>query len=48
MGIGGSLSGQITSAPAYSDYIVLQLDVTESTPAGAVNQKTITFQWDEQ
>ena len=47
LGIGGSLSGQITSAPAYSDWLVLQLDVTESTPAGALNQKTITFQWDE-
>lgn len=48
MGIGGSLSGQITSAPSYSDYIVLQLDVSQNTPAGAVNQKTITYQWDEQ
>jgi len=48
VGIGGSLSGQITSIPAYSDFIVFQLDVTENTPAGDVNQKTITFQWDEQ
>lgn len=48
LGIAGSLTGQITSAPAYSDWAVLQLDVTASTPAGAVNQKTITFQWDEQ
>lgn len=47
LGIGGSLSGQITSAPNYSDWAVLQLDVTASTPAGAVNQKTLTFQWDE-
>lgn len=46
-GIAGSLSGNITSAPAYSDWIVFQLDVTASTPAGAVNQKTFTFQWDE-
>jgi hypothetical protein len=48
LGISGSLSGQITSAPAYSDWAVLQLDVTENTPAGSVNQKTLTFQWDEQ
>lgn len=48
LGIGGSLSGQITSVPAYTDWGVFQLDVTELTPAGAVNQKTITFQWDEQ
>lgn len=47
LGIAGSLAGAITSAPAYSDYGVLQLDVTAATPAGAVNQKTITFQWDE-
>jgi len=48
IGIGGGLSGQITAAPAYSDWIVLQLDVTENTPAGGLNQKTITFQYDEQ
>lgn len=48
VGISGALSGQVTVAPAYTDWIVLQLDVDETTPAGAVNQKTITFQWDEQ
>lgn len=48
LGIGGSLSGTIEAAPDYSDYLVLQLDVDSTTPAGAVNQKTITFQWDEQ
>jgi hypothetical protein len=48
LGIGGSLGGQITSAPAYSDWGVLQLDVSNLTPAGSVNQKTLTFQWDEQ
>ena len=48
IGIGGSLSGDISSVPSYSDYIVLQLDVSAATPAGAVNTKTITFQWDEQ
>lgn len=47
LGIGGSLSGSINSVPAYSDYAVLQLDVSAATPAGAVNTKTITFQWDE-
>lgn len=48
LGIGGSLAGQIIAAPNYSDYIVLQLDVSELTPAGSVQQKTITFQYDEQ
>lgn len=31
----------------YTDYIRLQLRTTGSTPAGAVNQKTFTFQYDE-
>ena len=49
VGIGGSLGGVITTAsPTYSDYIVLQLDVSASTPAGSLNTKTFTFQWDEQ
>ena len=48
LGISASLTGQITTALAYSDWLVLQLDVTAATPAGAVNQKTLTFQWDEQ
>lgn len=48
LGIAGSLAGQLTSAPAYSDWLVLQLDVSELTPAGALNQKTVVFQWDEQ
>ncbi|MHA2426513.1 MAG: hypothetical protein ACXADB_00535 [Candidatus Hermodarchaeia archaeon] len=48
LGIEGALAGQITSAPSYTDFGVLQLDVTASTPAGAVNQKTLTFQYDEQ
>lgn len=47
LGIGGSLAGAITAVPAYSDFAVLQLDVTELTPAGSVNTKTFTFQWDE-
>jgi hypothetical protein len=48
LGIAGALGGQITSAPAYSDWGVLQLDVSNLTPAGSVNQKTLLFQWDEQ
>lgn len=47
VGIAGSLSGELTS-PGDSDWIVLQLDVTQNTPAGTLNQKTITFQFDEQ
>jgi hypothetical protein len=47
-GVGGALTGQIIAAPGYSDWLVLQLDVSDLTPAGAVNQKTITWQWDEQ
>ena len=31
----------------YTEYIVQQLQTTASTPAGAVNQKTLLFQWDE-
>jgi len=31
----------------YTEYIVQQLQTTVDTPAGAVNQKTLLFQWDE-
>jgi len=31
----------------YTGYIRLQLRTTGSTPSGAVNQKTFTFQYDE-
>jgi hypothetical protein len=34
-------------AAGYTKYIVLQLQTTSSTPAGAVNTKTMTFQYDE-
>lgn len=47
VGIAGALSGILTSAPNYSDWIVLQLDVGATTPAGAVQAKTMTIQWDE-
>jgi hypothetical protein len=48
IGIAGSLSGQITAVPAYTDYAIIQMDVSAATPAGAVNTKVLTFQWDEQ
>lgn len=49
VGIGGSLGGVITTAsPTYSDWMVVQLDVTAATPAGSLNTKTFTFQYDEQ
>jgi len=39
--------GSTIVAPGYTKYIRLQLDTTGSTPSGAVNQKTFTFQYDE-
>lgn len=47
LGIGGSLSGNLT-AVGKSDYCVIQMQTTASTPPGAVNQKTMIFQYDEQ
>ena len=47
VGIAGSLVGQIISDGSYSNYIVLQMDVTVSTPSGAVSQKVFSFSWDE-
>lgn len=35
------------TAPGYTKYIRLQTQTTGSTPSGAVNQKTFTFQYDE-
>ena len=46
LGIGGSLSGSLTSE-GYSDYWVLQLQTSASTPPGDVNTKTFTMQYDE-
>ncbi len=46
LGIGGSLGGQLV-ALGDSDYMVSQLQTTVSTPAGNVNQKQFTYQWDE-
>jgi hypothetical protein len=37
----------VSGVSGYTDYIRLQLQTTGSTPTGAVNQKTFTFQWDE-
>jgi len=47
LGIGEALDGVIDEAPAYSDWCVLQMNVTENTEAGPVNQKTLTIQYDE-
>lgn len=47
LGIGGSLTGNLSS-PGSSDYCVMQLQTTGATPPGNVNQKTFTFQYDEQ
>jgi len=46
VGIGGSLSGSLTAAGT-SDFIILQASVTTAASAGAVNQKTLTLQYDE-
>jgi hypothetical protein len=48
IGIGGSLSGNITTADEYSDYVVIQMGTTVSTPGGDVNQKSFKIQYDEQ
>jgi hypothetical protein len=45
--IGGVSSGTLTVAGTYSDYWVSVLETTGSTPAGAVNQKTVTVQYNE-
>ena len=44
--IGGNLTGSLT-ATGYTDYVVLQTQVTSTASAGAVNQKTFTLQYDE-
>jgi hypothetical protein len=49
LGIDGSLTGSfVTNETDYSDYLILQLQTTGSTPAGDANQKTFYFQYDEQ
>jgi len=50
IGIGGSLTGSITTSAAGSndsDFIVVQASITTSAAAGAVQQKTFTIQYDE-
>lgn len=47
LGISGSLAGSLSSA-GKSDYMITQLQTTGATPAGDVNQKTFTFEYDEQ
>lgn len=47
LGIAASLSGALT-AVGYSDYWKIQMATTGSSPAGDVNQKTFTIQYDEQ
>lgn len=40
-------AGTITVAGNYSQYWTLMNRTSSSTPAGAVNQKTFTYQWNE-
>lgn len=40
-------TSKITIDGGYTKYIVTQLQTLVTTPAGAVNQKTFTFQYDE-
>ena len=42
-----TVSGALTSAPSYTRYWAMQMTTTGSTPAGAVNQKVFTIQYDE-
>jgi len=44
--IGGALTGSLT-ATGYTDYVVMQMQITSTASAGPVNQKTFTLQYDE-
>jgi len=44
--IGGALAGSLIAIGS-TDFIVMQTRTTTSTPAGSVNQKTFTLQFDE-
>jgi len=46
VGYSGDLITQMVGDDS-SDYIIMQLQTGATTPTGAVNQKTFTFQWDE-
>lgn len=39
--------GATITSPGYTRYLCLQLQTTGSTPSGSLNQKTLTFQYDE-
>ena len=47
LGIGGSLSGNLTSA-GYSDYLVCQYQAASAHNPGDIAQLTLRFQYDEQ
>lgn len=47
LSIQSSSGGSTITSPGYTKYICMQLQTTVSTPAGAVNTKTLTFQYDE-
>ncbi len=47
LSIQSSAGTSTITSPGYTKYICLQLQTTSSTPAGAVNTKTFTFQYDE-
>jgi len=42
-----SSGGSSLTSDGYTEYILLQLQTQSNTPAGAVNTKTFTFQYDE-
>lgn len=48
IGIGGSLSGNFTAAPGYTDYFVLQMQLQANVPQGALQQIILSYSWDEQ
>lgn len=45
--IGGGLGGTLSAPDTFSDYIVSQMFTSALTPAGAVNQKVMGFQYTE-
>lgn len=45
--IGGSALGGSLSSTGHSDYMVFQYRITNTTPPGAMNARTITLQYDE-
>lgn len=46
LGIGGSLTGSLTSAGS-SDFLIIQASIESSATPGAVTTKTFTLQYDE-